>query len=574
MTCVGAMPETHRCRATRLSASATGQMRYQQRDVPHASRGIAILNSAMKPTIGCSENLRIYAEKRDFSATPEPPPVVDRERKGPLLFVVHQHAASQLHYDLRLELDGVLKSWAVPKGPSLDPAHKRGARATEDHPLAYASFEGAIPAGQYGGGHMIVWDCGVYSPDANERYAFAERDEAQARIREELARGKISFFLLGAKLKGSFTLIRKAESKSWLWIKHRDRFVQTAWNASDHDRSVASTLRLTDRAALEAVKTLAVDQLVPTGKREVFPAKLAPMLATLTSAPFTDRDWLQEPKLDGYRMLAFAQSGRVRLNSRRGLDYTRLFPGIVNDLTRSAIADFVLDGEIIALDANARPSFNALQNRTGLTTEQEIAAAEARTPAMFYCFDLLHFAGCNLRDAPYVDRRRFLTQCLLPSAQLLSVHADVDGRALYHASLKAGFEGVVAKRKLSIYRPGRRSSDWLKVKATTSAEFLVGGYSKGKGERERLGSLVVGYRDDNAKLRYAANVGTGYTAETIDALLARVKPLIVPRSPFADPVPPRAGTTWLRPDTVSGGLIRWVDRGRTSSRARVHAHSR
>ena len=180
-------------------------------DVPHASRAIAILNNAMKPAIGNSENLRIYAEKRRFFRYPEPPPVVDRERKGPLLFVVHQHAASQLHYDLRLELDGVLKSWAVTKGPSLDPADKRGARATEDHPLAYASFEGAIPAGQYAGGRMIVWDCGVYSPDADERYAFGERDEAQARIREELARGKISFFLLGAKLKGSFTLIRKAE---------------------------------------------------------------------------------------------------------------------------------------------------------------------------------------------------------------------------------------------------------------------------------------------------------------------------------------------------------------------------
>jgi bifunctional non-homologous end joining protein LigD len=290
---------------------------------------------------------------------------------------------------------------------------------------------------------------------------------------------------------------------------------------------------------------------MPRGAPEAFPDKLLPMMAQLARAPFRDPAWLFEPKLDGYRMLAFLRDGELSLLSRRGIAYTRQFPSIVAALQSMSDEDCVFDGEIIALGGDGKPSFNALQSRAGAASEVEIAAAERRVPVVFFCFDLLHHAGRSLRGLPYVERRALLQALVRPSAQVQLVHADDDGIALYAAALDTGFEGIVAKRKTSIYRPGQRSPDWLKVKHTASAEFVIGGFSKGKGERERFGSLVVGYWDDDGKLRYAANVGIGYDEATIDELLARFEPLVVARSPFADKVPVRAGTTWLQPELVA-----------------------
>jgi len=287
------------------------------------------------------------------------------------------------------------------------------------------------------------------------------------------------------------------------------------------------------------------------GTPEAFPTKLVPMAAQSAKAPFRDPAWLFEPKLDGYRILAFLQRGAVSLVSRRGLAYTRMFPSIAAELQSVSDADCIFDGEIIALGSDGRPSFNALQNRAGLSTDGEIAAAERRAPALFFCFDLLHEAGRNLRGLPYVERRRLLHARVRPTAHVKLVDAHDDGVALYAAALDTGFEGVVAKRKLSLYQAGQRSPDWLKVKHTHTGEFVIGGFSKGKGERERFGSLVVGYWDDADTLRYAGNVGSGYDEGTIADLLARVAPLVVPRSPFAEKVPVRAGTTWLRPELVA-----------------------
>jgi bifunctional non-homologous end joining protein LigD len=300
-----------------------------------------------------------------------------------------------------------------------------------------------------------------------------------------------------------------------------------------------------------------------TGTPESFPTRLQPMMAQLAKAPFRDPAWLFEPKLDGYRMLVFLRGGSPRLVSRRNIDYTRQFPAIGTALKALGDDDCVLDGEIIALDADGKPSFNALQNRAGAASGVDIAAAERRSPALFFCFDLLHHAGRSLRALPYVERRARLQSLVRPTTHLQVVHADDDGVALYAAALETGFEGVVAKRKTSIYRPGQRSPEWLKIKHTTSAEFVVGGYSQGKGERERFGSLVVGYRDEEGKLRYAANVGVGFDEDRIADLLGRFAPLVTARSPFADKVEVRAGTTWLEPELVAEvTFAEWTRGGR------------
>lgn len=495
---------------------------------------------------GAAGALGKYAAKRRFEATPEPAPTV-QPRTGPLLFVVQQHAARQLHYDFRLELDGVLKSWAVPKGPSLDPEVKRLAVQTEDHPFDYAAFEGVIPPKQYGAGEVIVWDCGVYAPDEAHGGGFHDRTEDENRVRAALEQGKLSFMLRGEKLKGSFALVRSSEPKNWLLIKHRDAYAG-ARDLAELNRSVVSGLTVDDLKRLPAPPPLPASRLAPAGSPEPMPKKLSPMLAEVAEAPFSHPDWLFEPKLDGYRVLAFVHDGEVRLRSRRGLDLTPAFPAIAAELARQS-ADMVLDGEVLALDSSGRPSFNALQNRALLKTPREIAAAERDTPAVFYSFDLLHFAGLDLRQAAYSDRRRYLAQCLLPSPHVQLVHASDDGVALHAAALAQGFEGVMAKRRDSRYEAGRRSSAWLKIKPTHSAEFVVGGYTLGRGARAPLGALLLGYWK-HGELHYAGHVGSGLDDATLAQLKQRFAPIEIERHPFAEAPPLHRATVWLRPETV------------------------
>ena len=481
-----------------------------------------------------SDKLSEYSAKRSFAATPEPGPEVRGGAGGPLLFVVQQHRARAMHYDLRLECGGVLKSWAVPKGPSLDPADKRLAMQTEDHPYDYASFEGVIPPGQYGAGEMIVWDCGVYSPDEGAQYAFHDRAAAERRVREELERGKLSFFLRGEKLKGSFALVRTRQKNSWLLIKHKDRFVAKG-ALTEQKRSVLSGLTVEDLKTLP-VKRMPVARLVPTGTGEPMPASLAPMQAELDDAPFNDAAWMWEPKLDGYRALAFIGPSGVQLRSRRGLDLAVDFPKLAAELGQQTVNAMILDGEIVAFDAAGKPSFNALQNRG-----QQV---------VFYCFDLLHFAGIDLREAPYADRRRYLSQCLLPSPLVQLVHAAEDGVALHEAALASGMEGVVGKRKQSKYEAGKRSSSWVKVKATNSEDFVVGGYSAGKGSRAALGALLVGYRE-GGKLLYASHVGSGFDERTLAQAKAVLEPLRTKACPFAEKPPLNGPTHWVEPKVIA-----------------------
>src|SRR5216684_1856289 len=479
------------------------------------------------------EKLSEYSAKRSFAATPEPPPAVREARGGPLLFVIQQHSARRLHYDFRLECDGVLKSWAVPKGPSLDPSEKRLAVQTEDHPFEYASFEGVIPPGQYGAGEVIVWDCGVYSPDEGHEYWFHDRKEAERRVREGLEKGKLSFLLRGEKVKGSLALVRSSDKKNWFLIKHKDRYVAQA-DITAQNRSVLSGMAVGD-LKVRPVQRIPAARLVPTGQTEALPATLSPMHAESADAPFNHADWMWEPKLDGYRVLAFIGADGVKLRSRRGLELAADFPRLAAELGKQSAA-MILDGEIVAFDASGKPSFNALQNRGSQT--------------VFYCFDLLHFAGVDLRKVPYRDRRRYLAQCLLPSPLVQLVHASEDGVELHAAALASGLEGVVGKRKDSRYEAGRRSASWLKIKPTNSADFVVGGYTKGKGSRAPLGALLVGYWD-KGKLRYASHVGSGFDERTLSEVKARLEPLKRSTCPFAEKPEVNAPTTWVEPEVVA-----------------------
>jgi bifunctional non-homologous end joining protein LigD len=498
--------------------------------------------------------LNEYSSKRSFNATPEPAAAIAEGRGGPLLFVIQQHSATRLHYDFRLECDGVLKSWAVPKGPSLDPADKRLAVPTEDHPFGYASFEGVIPPGQYGAGEVIVWDCGVYSPDENSPW-IEERRAAEEQVLEGLKHGKLSITLRGEKVKGSFALVRTSRGKDWLLIKHKDRFV-TKEDVTARNRSVLSGIAVEEMKAMP-VQRLPAARLVPGGRPEAMPDKLEPMQAELADAPFNRTGWTWEPKLDGYRVLAYVDRD-VKLKSRRGLELAKQFPGLAVELGRQG-PSMVLDGELVAFDESGKPSFNALQNRFQLKTEREIATAEKGVPVVFYAFDLLHFAGIDLRSAPYADRRRYLSQCLLPSPLVQLVHASDDGVQLYSAALASGFEGVIGKRKESKYESGKRSASWLKVKSTSSSDFVVGGYTTGKGSRAPLGALLLGTWE-GTKLKYASHVGSGFNDKTLKQVQARLEPLRRKACPFADKPALNAPAIWVEPSLVAEVKFQgWTD---------------
>jgi bifunctional non-homologous end joining protein LigD len=509
------------------------------------------------------DSLTEYSAKRTFTATPEPPAALRTTASGPLLFVVQQHSARRLHYDLRLECDGVLKSWAVPRGPALDPNEKRLAVQTEDHPFDYASFEGVIPPGQYGAGEVIVWDCGVYSPDEGGATWFHDRERAESEVREGLAKGKLSILLRGEKLKGSFALVKTKEVKQWLLLKHKDRFAAPV-DVTERHRSVLSALAVEDLKVLPARKMRATE-LVPAGKVQPMPSKLAPMLAEIGEAPFNRPDWMWEPKLDGYRVLAFIDEGGVKLRSRRGLELAPKFPQLVAELRKQLVSGMILDGELVAFNGEGKPSFGALQDRAQLKTEREIAVADQSTPVMFYCFDMPYFAGIDLTRSPYRDRRRYLAQCLLPTPRVQLVHAVEDGAALQAASLASGFEGVVAKRKESGYEAGRRSTSWLKVKPTQDADFVIGGYTQGKGSRAPLGAILVGYWEGakgRTKLRYASHVGSGFDDRSLAQVKARLSALERKTCPFTEVPELNAPTTWVEPTAVAEvSFHSWTDDG-------------
>jgi bifunctional non-homologous end joining protein LigD len=503
--------------------------------------------------VDTSHALDRYSQMRDFSRTPEPPPA-RAHRGGPLTFTIQKHAARRLHYDFRLEIDGVLVSWPIPKGPAYAPLERRLAIQTEDHPYEYGTFEGVIPSGEYGGGQVIVWDAGTYSVvHHNAPLDFHDRQRAETLAREGVESGHLSVFLNGRKLKGGWTLQRtrgKGVKSQWLFLKRRDGLEDPRLDITADDRSVLSGLSIEDLARGTLPERRA-SQLAPTAehlpgvRRIAMPRPFEPMLPTLSREMFQRTEWLYEPKLDGYRVLAFVEEGgRVHLRSRGGQAYEERYPELVRSLASQPVERAIFDGEVVAIDADGRMSFQRLQNRGG----------DPAAVLRYYVFDLLYLDGFDLRGVGLVDRKRLLHAVLAPLGGLQEVTAFDDGTRLLQAAREQGFEGVVAKKRDSAYEPGARVRTWLKIKTSLADEFVVVGYTLGTGRRsETLGSLILGSHDRAGKLRYAGHVGTGFDEASLTDMLARLKPLRRSTSPLDEAIPRGAAAS------RAGGAGVWVE---------------
>ena len=493
-----------------------------------------------------------YRQKRDFTLTREPEGAQARTAGGPLRFVVQKHAARRLHYDVRLELDGVLKSWAVPRGPSLDPQEKRMARMTEDHPLDYRTFEGEIPKGAYGAGQMIVWDAGVYTPDEGGKLSFEDRDEAEQRMRAGVLDGKLSFTLRGHKLQGSWTLVRTRQGPAdWLVIKHRDATADAERDVLADDRSVISGLTVENIKAGRIPEPSAV--LVPRGKPGPFPSDVKVMSASIVDTPFSDAGWVFEPKLDGFRVIALVRSGKVTLRSRNGTDLTEKFPRVAEELAVQPEEQLVLDGELVAINEQGLPDFGLLQRSLELPKSARISSKGEAQAIKYYPFDILYVDGMDLKGLPLHERASLLRRVLLPAETVEPVeYIEEEGEAFYRAAVEMGLEGVVAKRKNSHYEAGKRSTSWLKIKAIKAQDFVVGGYTLGEGARsDTFGSLILGY-NENGGLRYAGRAGSGFDQRTLEHVARRMADLAADEPPFMeqpelDGFEPR----WIRPELVA-----------------------
>ncbi len=498
--------------------------------------------------------LERYRKKRDFERTPEPAGRKARRRGGPLSFVVQRHAASHLHYDFRLEHDGVLLSWAVPKGPSMDPGERRLAIHVEDHPLEYGDFEGVIPAGEYGGGTVMVWDRGRWIP----------RGDPAAGLR----RGKLEFELQGERLRGGWALVRLRGRKGrggkdeWLLIKEQDdlaapgsgdAIVRERSSSVLSGRSMEEIARAEDRVwrSGEAAGGGGASALPPLAtvagaRRARFPSSLLPELATLVSAAPEGEDWLHELKYDGYRVLSFVRNGTATLRTRRDQDWTDRFPRIAAEAAALPIESAVLDGEAVVVGANGLTSFQGLQNAIGSDPNAIV----------YYAFDLPYLNGHDLRRVPLVDRKSLL-RAVLPfsSAGALRYSDDVraNGPAFHVEVCRRGAEGIVSKRAASHYE-SRRTRDWVKVKCLWRQEFVVVGYTDPSGSRAGLGALLLGVRERRrGPLVFAGKVGTGFTNSQLVALRKRLDPLVRKSSPVEGA--PRGaaarGVHWVRPELVA-----------------------
>lgn len=483
--------------------------------------------------------LSTYRAKRAFDQTPEPGGLVPKPAPKPGgLLIVHMHDATRLHWDLRLELDGVLKSWAVPKGPSANPADKRLAVKVEDHPLEYGDFEGVIPAGNYGAGTVIVWDRGIWVPLED--------------VREGLEKGKLLFELRGYKLRGRWTLIKlKKTEKEWLLIKERDEYVSTEPYSNESVLSGLTNDELRNaKQRAEPIKQELEKLGAPQRALRVEDTEL--MLAETRAEPFTRNGWLFEVKLDGYRMRAACQDGEPKLYSRKGLDYTESFPEIARAVRAIPFDGVILDGELVVLNESGHPSFNKLQARAKLGA-REAKRAAIDSPATLYVFDLLAFGGYDLRRLPLSKRKEILRKILPQTGPLrYSEHFEKNGVALYEQVVNLGLEGIVAKKEDSPYRDGR-SGDWLKIRADRLDDFVVVGFSKPKGSRGGFGSLHVGAYTDG-KLIYCGRAGSGFSGAQLDEISATLAELVRQTPPCEPPetgaLPKGPEHTWVEPRLV------------------------
>ncbi|GAA5785902.1 DNA ligase D [Chitiniphilus shinanonensis] len=491
-------------------------------------------------------SLERYHRKRDFTQTPEPRGSV-AESGDTLAFFIQKHAARRLHYDFRLELGGTLKSWAVPKGPSLDPHDKRLAVHVEDHPLDYGDFEGTIPARQYGAGSVLLWDRGTWTPHG----------DAEAGYRK----GHLRFTLHGEKLSGEWALVRMAsrddKQDNWLLIKADDDTARHGPDAGITEQRPDSVKALAPPPS-EASEPR--PRRAPRSRAAELPVLVEPQLASLVAQVPGGDGWLAEVKYDGYRILARIDGdGQVALFSRNGNDWTRRMPGIARAVAALGARDGWLDGEVVAIDRQGRISFQALQN----------AFADQGPPArlVYYLFDLLYLNGKDQREQPQRERKRRLQRLLrdVDDASPLRYSGHLDGQLddVFHHACLHGLEGVVLKRADAPYRPAR-TRNWLKVKCSQRQEFVIGGYTDPSGSRQGFGALLLGVHDADGALRYAGRVGTGFNEATLASLTARLKALEQKKPAFD--APPRgreaAGAHWVKPTLVAEvRFADWTEQG-------------
>ncbi len=490
--------------------------------------------------------LETYKKKRHFDRTPEPTGGVTKSPSG-RLFVVQKHAASHLHYDFRLEMDGVLKSWAVPKGPSYVPSERRLAVHVEDHPIEYGDFEGVIPQDEYGGGTVMLWDHGMWRPE----------DAARSSYRG----GRLKLFLQGEKLHGGWNLVRMGGrsdggKENWLLIKEKDEFARAAEDPDvlDEDRSVVSGRTMEEIAAERDRVWRSKERIMPEQRIEALagarkaklpsPSSLRPELATLVDRVPEGDGWLHEIKLDGYRLLCRFERGGVRLLTRNGKDWTDRFPGVAAACRELAATLAILDGEVVALDESGVSNFQKLQNALGASDAQ----------ISYHAFDLLHLDGYDLRGAGLSGRKELLRD-LLDRSSLQRVrfsdHVAGNGEAFFRQACEHGLEGVVSKRVDAPYR-SRRSKDWVKTKCQQEQEMVIVGYTEPSGSRIALGALLLGYHEDG-ELRLAGKVGTGFDERTLVDLRQRLDRIERASAPVSKP--PRGaaarGVHWVEPVLVA-----------------------
>ncbi len=520
-----------------------------------------------------------YKQKRDFKKSPEPQG--GKPGKDKLRFVVQKHAASHLHYDFRLEMEGVLKSWAVPKGPSTDPKVKRLAMMVEDHPYDYRNFEGIIPSG-YGAGTVMVWDEGFYEPIDYKSRKKIEQDKALLR---QLHSGKLHFILKGKKLKGEYILV-KAHGRGengWLLFKANDKYASET-DVTKKDRSVISKLTLDGikkrsdqvwhsnreestkekvskkaapkKAAVKrssAKKSAAVKKKSPEkkpGKAARFTLNYKPMLATLVDKPFDEPGWLYEIKWDGYRSLAFVNKGKAELRSRNDKSFNDKFYPLVEEL-QTWNQNVILDGEVVVVNSQGISDFGALQNWR----------SEADGDLIFYIFDILWSEGRDLTSLPLEERKRILSETITPTDTIrISENFGESATQFFEVAQKMGLEGIIAKKADSEYHSGARSKEWLKIKANKRQEVVIGGYTRNTDTSKLFSSLLVGFYE-NDQLVYCGKIGTGFNVATQQEMMKQFKPLIIKTSPFSTepdvnkpsrfrPNPPNAVATWLKPQLV------------------------
>ncbi|GAC1480135.1 MAG: DNA ligase D [Candidatus Dormibacteria bacterium] len=478
-------------------------------------------------------SLAEYQRKRDFTKTAEPRGAPDPSAKN--RFVVQKHWATRLHYDFRLEMEGVLVSWAIPRGPTLNPAERRLAAHVEDHPVSYYDFEGTIPKGEYGGGTVMVWDWGTF-----------ELEESTPA--ESLRRGEVKFRLHGVKLQGRYALVRTRSEKDWLLIKKRDEAANPDFDIEALTTSVKSGRTKEEiEQGKDAVWSSRREEghggliNLASAKKAQMPKSLDPMKAQLVSKAFDDDSWLFEVKWDGIRLVSFIDNGRVSLQTRTGRTVDAEYPELeaIGRLVKARQA--VLDGEVVILDDEGRPSFQLLQNRG---TQQR--------PMQYVVFDIVYLDGQSLLGVPLEDRKRLLRNVITDSPLLkYSEHVLAEGVAFYQAAKQKQLEGIVAKRRDSPYQPGGRSPDWRKIKAINEQEVVIGGFTKGRNSRKHFGAILVGvYEDGN--FVYIGHTGVGFDEKTLDSLSKLMKPLIVKTAPFSGP-PPKTNErpTWVRPELVA-----------------------